>query len=63
MKKSLWLPLAAGVLLTSGCGTKQEIAATGTLTVERVDPEAGTLEIIVHQRFASAVIGGRKPAK
>lgn len=26
MKKSLWLPLAAGVLLSSGCGSKTEVA-------------------------------------
>jgi hypothetical protein len=26
MKKSLWLPLATGVLLISGCGTKQDVA-------------------------------------
>ncbi len=29
MKKSLWLPLAAGALLVTGCGTKQEVAKTG----------------------------------
>ncbi len=28
MKKSLWLPLATGVLLISGCGTKQDVANT-----------------------------------
>jgi len=28
MKKSLWLPLAAGVLLVSGCGTKTDMANT-----------------------------------
>ena len=28
MKKSLWLPLAAGVLLVSGCGTKADVANT-----------------------------------
>lgn len=30
MKKSLWLPLAAGALLATGCGTKPEVATTGT---------------------------------
>lgn len=29
MKKSLWLPLAAGALLATGCGTKPEVATTG----------------------------------
>ncbi len=29
MKKSLWLPLAAGALLVTGCGTKPEVANTG----------------------------------
>jgi hypothetical protein len=29
MKKSLWLPLAAGALLVTGCGTKPEVAKTG----------------------------------
>jgi len=28
MKKSLWLPLAAGALLATGCGTKPEAAST-----------------------------------
>ena len=28
MKKSLWLPLAAGVMLVSGCGTKTDVAST-----------------------------------
>lgn len=42
MKKSLWLPLAAGVLLTSGCGTKQEIASTGTSTTSTAIVQNGT---------------------
>ena len=42
MKKSLWLPLAAGVLLTSGCGTKQEIASTGTSTTSTALVQNGT---------------------
>ena len=29
MKKSLWLPLAAGALLATGCGTKPDVAQTG----------------------------------
>ena len=29
MKKTLWLPLAAGALLITGCGTKPEVANTG----------------------------------
>ncbi|MCY2985068.1 MAG: hypothetical protein NTY15_15700 [Planctomycetota bacterium] len=29
MKKSLWLPLAAGALLVTGCGTKPDVAKTG----------------------------------
>ncbi len=33
MKKTLWLPLAAGLLLTPGCGTNKEVAST-------VDPAA-----------------------
>lgn len=32
MKKTLLLPLAAGLMLASGCGTKQETASTGTST-------------------------------
>ncbi|HUP79030.1 MAG TPA: hypothetical protein VM260_10790, partial [Pirellula sp.] len=32
MKKSIWLPLATGVLLASGCGTKDEIASSATST-------------------------------
>ena len=30
MKKSLWLPLAAGALLVTGCGTKPDVANTGS---------------------------------
>lgn len=42
MKKSLWIPLAAGVLLASGCGTKQEIANTGTSTTSTSTVQNGT---------------------
>ena len=42
MKKSLWLPLAAGVLLASGCGTKKEIASTATSTPSTSNVQNGT---------------------
>ena len=29
MKKTHWIPLAAGLLLASGCGTKQDVASSG----------------------------------
>ena len=42
MKKSLLLPLATGVLLASGCGTKQEIANPGTATPSVANVQNGT---------------------
>ena len=41
MKKSIWLPLAAGVLLASGCGTKDEIASSGTSTASTANAQNG----------------------
>lgn len=36
MKKSIWLPLAAGILLTSGCGKKQETISTDPESAPKV---------------------------
>ena len=41
MKKSIWLPLATGVLLASGCGTKDEIASSGTSTASTANAQNG----------------------
>jgi len=41
MKKSIWLPLATGVLLASGCGTKNEIASSGTSTASTANAHNG----------------------